>query len=88
MNETLSTLVIAAVVIAVFGGQYLLGRLGTPKWTAAFIPVAFIGAVIFFAVNGTLNSFRDYLMPAIGFFALLVLWEAGAQRRKKKTDVQ
>lgn len=78
-------IVLWAVFILMFGGQYLLPRFG-PKWAGAPLLAVWAGLVVFAAVQGYMTSFRDYIMAALGFFLLLVLWGAGIDKKKLASE--
>lgn len=71
------------VIGGLFVVHYLLSRFG-PTWCGGIMSLAWIGAVIYLGVTGRLNGFRDYIVAAIGFFVLLVIWGGGIEGKRRK----
>ena len=72
------------IVIAVIGIQTFSGYLGN-KYLGAILPIVFSLIVIYLFITGKLTvSFRDILMPFVGLFALLGIYESADQSKKAK----
>lgn len=79
----LLTIYILVPLIAVFGLQYYFGY-KEYKALGFVFPIAFIGLVIFFVLEGVLEfSIRDVLMPFLGLFTLAGIWESGHDKKQK-----
>ncbi|MEO2553532.1 hypothetical protein [Enterococcus casseliflavus] len=71
-------------IVAIIGFQSFAGYLGN-KYVGAILPVVFSLIVISLFVTGKLTvSFRDILMPFVGLFALLGIYESADQSKKAK----
>lgn len=76
---------ISIVIVLVSLGclQYYFGYKDYKK-LGIILPVIFIGLVIFFIIKGTMTfSVRDILMPILGLFVLIGVWDTGYQKKQK-----
>ena len=81
MNNLMEILIIVGVIAF----QTVSGYMGN-KYMGAILPVVFSVLVIYIIVAGHLNlSFRNVLMPIIGFVTLICIYEGGKESKKKKT---
>lgn len=76
--------IIILILFAMFIGQYLIGRSNLPNALGAILPTLWIVAIIFLAVNGQINTIRDYLFSALGFFVSLAILGGGQKAREEK----
>ena len=66
--------------------QYYFGYKDYKK-LGIILPVIFIGLVIFFIIKGTMTfSVRDILMPIIGLFVQIGVWDSGYQKKQKEIN--
>ena len=76
------------IIVGIVALQTFLGYRGN-KYLGAILPVLFCGAVIFLFVRGYLSfSFKDMLMPLIGFLSLIAVYERANQSRKAKIKTE
>lgn len=79
---------ISIVIVLVSLGclQYYFGYKDYKK-LGIILPVIFIGLVIFFIIKGTMTfSVRDILMPIIGLFVQIGVWDSGYQKKQKEIN--
>ena len=74
-------LIFAVIGVTCIALQYLLPRY-LPDWTGLFILIPYVAAVIFVVFTVGLHGFRDFLMPLVGFFALMCIWGRGIEKKK------
>lgn len=57
------------------------------KYLGAILPLAFLAAVGVFLYRGALGfNFKDIVMPFVGLFVLIMLYEGGKESRKSKIN--
>ena len=83
MNIQLITVLLWIIMIVVFGGQYVIGKVSVHTWLLFCIPIIWLGAVVILAIYGYMNSFRDYFLAVFEFFMLLNVGARGHKHRKK-----
>ncbi|MBE9909365.1 hypothetical protein [Enterococcus casseliflavus] len=71
-------------IVAVIGFQSFAGYLGN-KYLGAILPIVFSLIVIYLFLTGNLTfSFKDILMPFVGLFVLIGMYESADQSKKAK----
>ena len=74
---------IVTVLVSLGCLQYYFGYKDYKK-LGVILPVIFIGLVIFFIIKETMSfSVRDILMPILGLFVLIGVWDNGYQKKQK-----
>lgn len=72
------------IIIAVIGFQTFSVHIGN-KYLGSILPVIFTGVIVYLFVFGNLTlSFRNILMPFIGYFALFAIYESAKESKKSK----
>lgn len=57
------------------------------KYLGALLPLAFMAAVGVFLYRGALGfNFKDIVMPFVGLFVLIMLYQGGKESRKSKIN--
>ena len=75
-------LIFAVIGVTCIALQYLLPRY-LPDWTGLFILIPYVAAVVFVVFTVGLHGFRDFIMPVVGFFALMCIWGQGVEKKKR-----
>lgn len=72
------------IIIAVIAIQTFSGYIGN-KYLGSILPIIFLGFVGFFLYKGALGfNFKDIIMPFLGFFVLVMIYEGGKEIKKNK----
>lgn len=72
------------IIIAVIAIQTFSGYIGN-KYLGSILPIIFLGFVGFFLYKGALGfNFKDIIMPLLGFFVLVMIYEGGKETKKNK----
>ncbi|MDK7146625.1 hypothetical protein I6J24_09930 [Corynebacterium kroppenstedtii] len=81
MEKQVGGLISAVVAVVFIALQYLLPRY-LPDWTGLFILIPYVAAVVFVVFTVGLHGFRDFIMPLVGFFALMCIGGRGIEKKK------
>lgn len=72
------------IIIGVIGFQTFSGHIGN-KYLGSILPLVFTGIILYIVVSGHFSlSFRDILMPVIGYLALFAIYESAKESKKSK----
>lgn len=83
-REAFITSAVVAGCVAVFAVSYALGRYTRPAWTAAVLPVLWVGgAIALAAAVGALSSPKTWFAVIGGAVTLSVFWVDGRRRRAR-----
>ena len=74
-------LIFTVITVMCIALQYLLPRY-LADWIGLFILIPYAAAVVFVVFTVGLHGFRDFLMPLVGFFALMCIWGRGIEKKK------
>ncbi len=68
----------------VFLTQYVLGRFGLRLMWGSVIPAVWLLVIFLLWKNGQISNFRDYLIAAIGYVLLYIIFGRGVEDRRNK----
>lgn len=72
------------IIVVIIGFQTFSGYIGN-KYLGSILPIIFLGFVGFFLFKGALGfNFKDIIMPFLGFFILVMIYEGGRETKKNK----
>ena len=88
MSDTVLEIILWVIAIGILLLEEFVFANTRYFWLGGIIPLAGTILLVYIFITTTPKGFSDYLLPVLGFFVLLQLWDNGHQKYLKRTQKQ